>query len=152
MQPLQPNAIGSVVPIFGGVGGGGGGGGGTGIISLVGAWTVPVGSLVGQLIYVTGAFVGDLADASAPATTPVVGMIIVKPTPTTATVLYLGESPVGLLAGLAIGSEYFLSLVAGGIIIEGSAPIGVGEVVQRVGVAITATQLLFNPDPTKVIL
>jgi hypothetical protein len=151
MQPLQPNAIGSVVPIFGGAGGGGGGGG-TGIISLVGAWTVPAGSADGDLLYVTGDFIADLADASAPGTTPAMGMIIDKPTATTATVLYLGESPVGLLAGLSVGSEYFLSLVAGGIIIEGSAPIDVGEVVQRVGVAITGTQLLFNPDPTKVIL
>jgi len=197
-QPLQPNAIGSIVPLLTGTGGGGGGGilagdavgpllantvvaiqnnpvtagvpavgdmfvwdGAAwtptpglsgGVSSAPGAWTVPAGAVVGDVIYASGAFVGALADASANATTPGIGVITAKPTAVTATVLYYGETPVGTYAGLAVGSEYFLSLVAGGIIVEGSAPTGTGEVLQRLGVAISLTQLLLMPDPTKVIL
>ncbi len=148
-QANAPNAIGSVVPPFGGaVGGGGPVAPASSVESAAGAWTVPMAAAVGDLVYVTGAFTADEADASSVATSPAIGVIIAKPTPVTATLSYFGETAV--FGGLTVGADYFLDTVAGGI--TTTAPSTPGEVVQRVGVAINATTLLFDPEQPTVVL
>lgn len=117
--------------------------GGGAIVSSPGAWTVPVAVAVGDIVYVTGAFTADVADRTAPATMPAIGVVIAKPIATTATVLYYGEAPV--FVGLTPGAEYFVG-VAGAVETPGTSI--AGEVVQRVGVAANATTIVFTPDPT----
>jgi len=118
------------------------------IESTAGAWTVPIGAAVGDMLYATAAFTAALADNSGIGTAPVLGTIKAKPTGVTATVIYSGEAAV--FVGLTVAAEYFLG-TAGGIVTP--APVApAGTVVQRVGVAASATVLLFHPDPTEVVL
>jgi hypothetical protein len=117
---------------------------GSGLVSLPGAWTVPAGVAVGDVVYGTGSFAADVADRNAVATMPALGLVIAKPLATTATLLYMGESP-AIFVGLTPGAEYYVGLL--GAIETPSAAVD-GDVVQRVGVAASATVLIFNPDPT----
>lgn len=48
------------------------------------------------------------------------------------------------LTGLTLGALYFLSTTAGGVV--STAPSSSGNVVQRIGRAISATELLFQPQ------
>lgn len=118
---------------------------GTTVQSGDGAWTVPSGVSIGDLVYVTGSFTADLADNDSTSTAPAVGVVIAKPTPTTATLAYFGETSVG---GLTAGVSYFLGEDGG---VTATAPSTPGEVVQRVGVAITSTILLFDPEQVSVV-
>lgn len=61
--------------------------------------------------------------------------------PTTATVYF--EGVITGLTGLAIGAEYYLSETAGTV--TTTAPSTSGAIVQRIGVAISATELSFEP-------
>jgi hypothetical protein len=81
-------------------------------------------------------------------TMPAVGIVIAKPIATTATLLYYGESP-AIFAGLTPGVEYYVGLSGA---IEAPSAAMAGEIVQRVGVALTPSRLLFTPDPTTVKL
>lgn len=121
--------------------------GGQQITSAVGAYTVPAGVAVGDLVYVTGAFAADRADNTSLGTTPAVGVVIVKPTGTTATVAYVGE--VAVFAGLTPGAVYYLGLLGA---LTTTAPGTPGNVVQRVGVAADGTTLLLNPGLVDVVL
>jgi len=124
--------------------------GGSSIISGVGAWSLPFAPVVavGDLIYATGfPFVAGLADNSALATTPAMGVVIAKPAAFSAAVAYMGEVP-GFF-GLSIGSVYYMGLAGA---ITTTPPAVIGDVVQEVGVAIAASVLLFNPGPTTVVL
>jgi hypothetical protein len=121
--------------------------GGSQVVSGVGAIAVPAGVAVGDVVYVSAADSADQADNTSAATTPAIGVVLAKPTAVTATVLYLGEAPV--FVGLTPGVEYFVGLVGG---ITTVAPTGSGDIVQRVGVALNATTLIFNPDPTTVVI
>jgi hypothetical protein len=131
------------------VSGGGGGGSSQNIESLPGQWAVPGSVLVGDLVYATGAFSADKASSLSPVTMPCIGIVTAKPIATSATILYYGESP-AVFAGLIPGSEYFVGLVAGTLVIKSGSPAAPGEVSQRVGVAISGNHLLFTPDPTTV--
>lgn len=53
------------------------------------------------------------------------------------------EGTISGLSGLTIGATYYLSTTAGGI--TTTAPTGAGQIVQKVGVAISATELSFEP-------
>jgi hypothetical protein len=107
---------------------------------------------VGDAVYVSAADTVDKADASAAATTPVVGFVVSKPLATTAIVQYDGE--LGGFAGLTTGARYFLALTAGEIALPGDAdfPTLAGEVVQVLGVARNATTLVIDPELDYVIL
>lgn len=126
--------------------GGGGGGGGQDIQSVDGAWSVPMGVGIGDVIYTTGAFAGDIADNLSMVTMPAVGIVIAKPTPITATVAYLGE--VAAFGALSVGVEYFVGTSGA---VTTAAPVAVGSVVQRLGVAISGTTLLLIPSPVTVV-
>ena len=144
-RAFNPNAIGSIVPLFGAASGGGGGGG-SAIVSAVGAWTVPAAVAVGDAVYVTGSFAADKADNTSLPTTPAIGIVIAKPLATTATVAYAGE--VTVLAGLTAGAVYYLG-VAGAITTV--APGAPGNVIQRLGTAASATTLLLIASPVDVV-
>lgn len=120
----------------------------SGVVSAPGAFTVPVAVVVGDLVYITGAFAADEADASAPATTPAIGVVVAKPLATTATLRYFGEA--GVFAGLTPGASYFLDTTPGGITTV--APSLPGQVVQRLGVALSGTVLLFDPEQPTVVV
>lgn len=79
------------------------------IVSSEGQWTVPAGTAIGNLVRVSGNFTGDFADNGSALTGSSVGMIIAKPTPTTATLVYGGR--ISGLIGLSVGSSYYLSTV-----------------------------------------
>ena len=120
------------------------------IISPPGRWNVAVGVSVGNLVYATAAaFTAAQADNSGLATAPGMGIVIAKPTPTTATVAYVGE--VSVFAGLVPGSLYYLG-TSGGIILGGALPGTPGSVVQRVGVAADANTLILNPILVDVVV
>lgn len=114
--------------------------------SADGAWTVPSGVAVGDLVYVTGSFQADEADNDSLATAPAIGVVIAKPTATTATLAYFGETAV--FSGLTPGVSYFLGENGG---VTATAPSTSGEVVQRVGVAVASNTLLFDPEQVSVI-
>lgn len=65
--------------------------------------------------------------------------------PNNATV-YIGQASVNSgVSGLTVGAEYFLSgSTAGGV--TATAPTTAGHLLQRVGVARSATELVFNPQ------
>jgi hypothetical protein len=64
--------------------------------------------------------------------------------PANATV-YIGQSSVNSgVSGLTVGSEYYLSSTAGGV--TTTSPTTAGHLVQSVGVARSATELVFNPQ------
>lgn len=58
------------------------------------------------------------------------------------------EGTITGLSGLTIGATYYLSTTAGGI--TATAPTGSGNAVQKVGVAISATELSFEPGTVVV--
>jgi len=112
-----------------------------GTTSADGEYSVPSGSAVGDLMYANGALSADVADNGSEATIPAIGMIIAKPTSTTATVKYVGK--VGGFTGLTTGSDYFLG-TSGGIILAASLPTAAGSVIQNIGVAVSTTEILLN--------
>lgn len=121
---------------------------GSGVDSAVGAFTVPAGVAVGEIVYVTGAFAADRADASVEATARAVGIVIAKPAATTATLRYFGE--VSGFVGLTPGALYYLDTTAGAISL--TAPTNPGEVVVNVGQALSGTVLLLDIDRPEVVL
>jgi hypothetical protein len=100
---------------------------------------------VGDLVYATGSFTADKADRSNIATMPAIGVVVAKPLATTATLLYYGEAAV--FAGLTPGLEYYVGLAGA---VEQPSAATPGEIVQRIGVAASATTIVFTPDPTTV--
>jgi hypothetical protein len=137
------DAINDMVDAIEQVGGGGGGGTPDQIASAAGQYTVPGAVNVGDLVYATGVNTADVADNGAEATTPAIGIVIAKPLATTATLAYLGE--VTGLAGMTPGAIQYLGS-SGGLVEAGSLPSTPGSVIQQVGVALTATKLLLDPQ------
>lgn len=108
------------------------------IVSAPGAYTVPAGVAVGDVVYVTGANAADQADNAAIGTArSVPGVVVAKPTPVTATVCYAGEAAV--YAGLTPGTTYYLGTTGA---ITTVAPVASGTVARRVGVAKNANTLV----------
>lgn len=118
--------------------GGGGPGGGPEEFIL----TVPLAVSVRDLVYITGELTADKADYSIAGHSPVIGAVISKSDPTTATVIHAGV--VTGFAGLTPGDDLFLGL-AGGIIAP-PLPTVIGSVIQKIGHAISATALYLDPD------
>lgn len=57
------------------------------------------------------------------------------------------------LTSLTVGGRYYLShSVAGGVIIEASVSLTSGNIVQSVGVAVSTTKIVFQPDTTPWIV
>ena len=115
--------------------------GGPNTISAPGAWTVPAAMAIGQVIFPTGSYTAIAADNGSVATGPAIGIIVQKPTATTATVVYQGE--VTNAVGLGAGLQYYLG-ANGGLILKGAVPSVLGTIVQPIGVAHSATNIIVN--------
>lgn len=125
-----------------------GGANGDALISQSGEYTVPVASVPGELVYMTGNKAADLADNGGVATAPARAVIYAKPTAATATLLFSGR--MGGYAGLTPGVEVFLGS-SGGFVDAGSLPTSPGEVVQKVGVVVAPDTILFFPNQLVVL-
>jgi hypothetical protein len=112
-------------------------------------YSCPTSVAVGDAVQITGADAVDKADASVPASRPVIGFVKSKPTTTSCMIHYYGE--MGGFAGLAAGSTYYLSDVTPGAITT-TAPSAIGSIVQEVGFARNSTTLvvLIDPDFTQL--
>lgn len=115
----------------------GGGGGGTSDTNDAAA-TCPTSVAVGNVVYVVSAGAVDKADNSSAATMPAVGFVSTKPTTTTCTVRSIGKIT---LSGLTAGATYHVG-TAGAI----TATVPSSGLDQRVGIAISATDLLIKMD------
>ena len=111
------------------------------ITSDSGEFAVLAGVNPNELMYASGSLAATVADNSSLATSPAIGLVLDKPTATTATVLFAGK--IAAFAGLTIGADYFMG-TAGSIITAGSLPTASGSVIQKIGVAVSATTLLLN--------
>ena len=98
-------------------------------------------------MYVISNDVVDLAVATG-ISTAAIGIVISKPTTTTANVLYNGE--VDGFTGLVAGDPYYLSETAGQI--TSVAPSATGHVVQIIGTAKDDTTLMVEIDGSFVLL
>ena len=105
---------------------GAGGGGAAGQLVSTITFTVPSAVVVGDVVYVTGADTADRADNASLTTGPVAGLVLSKPSSTTAKLLFFGEAPV--FVGLAEG-DFFLGTTGG---ITMTPPTTVGTVIQKV--------------------
>lgn len=101
-------------------------------------YTCPLSLGVGDLVYLTGDTAIDKADNAAESTGPVIGIVVSKPTTTTAQIKSSGA--VDGLTGMTAGEEQFLG-TNGNRIESGALPTAVGSVVQHIGVAVSATTI-----------
>ena len=99
-------------------------------------------------VYLAGSEFVDQADASSVLTSPAAGIVVAKPTTTTATVMHSGE--VTSLTGLTVGSNYFLGPAPGAL--SSAAPTSSGQVVQALGRAISSSKLLWMPSTSIWVL
>lgn len=121
------------------------------LVSSAGAWTVPSGSNVGDMIYASGSMTGQVADRSSASTANVIGVILNKPSATTATLVYSGR--IGGYVGLTSGANYYLG-VSGAITstpLDPTNPVNFGFAHVNVGTAMSPTTLLFRPGPLTVL-
>jgi hypothetical protein len=113
--------------------------------ALTDTFTCPAAVAVNDLVYVTAA--GDTVDKAtadqtlAPAfPRPGIGFVISKPTPTSCVVQSSGLLP-NTFVGLTPGMLYYMGLVPGALVVEGTLMPG-GSTNQQVGVAKNATELI----------
>lgn len=111
------------------------------LLSGVGTWAVPVGSVVGDVLYATGVAnnAGRGDNAALSTALPVVGIVASKPTAVTATVAMAGE--LSVFAGLTSGATYFLGNSGG---LTSTPPLASGTVIRRIGHAKNTTTLILD--------
>jgi hypothetical protein len=97
---------------------------------------------VNDAVYLSGSNTVNRANASSPSTTPAIGFCVALVGATQCKVRT--EKKVGGFSGLTPAASVFLGLSAGAI--TQTAPTGVGEVVQELALAISATEILLRID------
>lgn len=118
------------------------GGSGSNQVVILYNRSASIDTYVGAAVYLNS--FGTLINASMDSsdTSAVIGVVINKPTATTADLLVAGLTP-EIYSGLSIGSIYFLdSSAPGGL--STSVPNGAAEAVLNVGIAVSSTELLVN--------
>jgi hypothetical protein len=115
------------------------GGGATG---PTGSYGCPITVSVLDVVYLSSANTVDQADADDVTKRPLVGIVIAKPTTTSATVLYYGE--LDGFTGLTPGDTYYLSTTPGQL--TATAPTASGSIQQRVGFARSTTRFVLMID------
>lgn len=121
------------------------GGGGVNPNTLVSsfAYTCPSGVNINDLVYATNVATSvDQANATSLATAPALGFVVSKPIATNCVIAYGGE--VSGFVGLVPGASYYIDTVNGGI--TNIPPSGAGNIIQRVGTAISTTVLVVFID------
>ena len=113
----------------------------------VSQFVVPAAVSLRDLVCTVGPYAADWADNSIPGMSPIVGIVVSKPSSTLAFVAYFGV--VTGFTGLIPGSGLFLGTSGG--IISPPLPSTVGTVIQRIGQAITDTVLLLDPEQPIVL-
>jgi hypothetical protein len=116
--------------------------------SLPGEFTVPSAAAVGDLMYSSGSDTLARADNASISTVPAIAVVVAKPTSTTATVVYLGR--VDVFAGLTPGADYYVG-TSGALILASSLPSASGSVAQKIGTALAADALLFEPGEIVIL-
>lgn len=116
--------------------------------SLPGEITVPTLAVLLDLLYASGAGAMARADNGSTATVPAVAIVVAKPTSTTATVAYFGR--VAGFAGLTPGAEYFVG-TSGALVLASGLPSAPGSVAQKIGTALDADALLFDPGEIVIL-
>lgn len=111
------------------------------ITSDSGEFAVDAGVNPNELVYASGSLAAAVADNASLATAPAIGLVLDKPTTTTATILFAGK--ISTFSGLTVGADYFIG-TSGSIITAGSLPTASGSVIQKIGVAVSSTTLLLN--------
>ena len=120
----------------------------TGIDSGIGEIAVASGDAIGDLMYMSGSAAMAKADNGSLSTAPAVAIITGKPSSTTATVRYAGK--VSGFSGFTPGEDLFLG-TAGSIIGSGSLPSSANSIIQRIGTALSATELLLDVGPIVIL-
>ena len=116
--------------------------------ATTGLWSVPITVVVGDLVYATAvAATADKADYGSVVTARAVGIVIVKPTAITATVVYNGEVT-GFL-GLTPGDSLFVG-AAGAF--TAAPPAVAGQVVAPIGDVKDATTIVLDISKFTVLL
>lgn len=124
------------------------GGASDAVVSSAGEYAVPLASVVGQLVYITGDKTADLADNGAVATAPARALILAKTAATRATLLFSGKA--ALYSGLTPTDQLFLGS-AGGFTTASSLPTSVGSVIQKIGSVVAPDTILFFPHQLVVL-
>lgn len=114
-----------------------------------GNYNCPIAVTVFDFVYISGSDLVDRANASAVGTAPAIGLVLSKPTPITAEVMF-GAAEISGFAGLTPGAAYYLTTSDGAISI--TPPSAIGNVVQRIGRAKNATTLLVQISEEFVVL
>jgi hypothetical protein len=110
----------------------------------------PASIVVGDAVYLDSSGEVDKAFAGIPTTPPAIGIVVEKPTTTSARVVALGKSG-SVFVGLVAGSQYYLSdLVVGGV--TDTPPDEDSERFQIVGTAVSASEMYIAVDRTFTIL
>ena len=112
-------------------------------------YVCPAGVLVNDFVYISAANTVDRANATSSAAAPAIGVVVSKPSATSALVMF-GASEVGGFAGLAPGAAYYIATIDGAI--STLAPGAVGNIVQRIGRARSATVLLVQINEEYTVL
>ncbi len=108
------------------------------IAPVSGNYNCPTTVLIRDMVYLTASDAIDGANASDASKRPAIGMVMSKPTPTTAIVQYYGE--VGGFTGLTSGDSLFLAETDGQI--TSTAPSADGSMMQEIGVVKNATTIV----------
>jgi len=100
--------------------------------SIVGTYQCSTDVNVLDAVYLFNTDTVAQAEANSLDTVPVIGLVISKPTPTSAVVQYSGE--IATFSGLIVDRSYYLSDTLPGGIVE-NAPVNTGSIVQYLGFA-----------------
>jgi hypothetical protein len=109
------------------------------IQSLSGEYTVPLTVNTGTVVYLSGVKSVDIASHLSLSTSPAIGLVLDKPTATTATILFRGIT--NLFTGLSPTQRYFLGPNGD---ITTTPPNAESQVIQEIGYAIDSTTLMFD--------
>lgn len=108
-------------------------------------YACPMSVSVGQIVYETSADEAiDLANASNLTKAPAIGVVFMKPTPTTCIIKQIGR--MSGFSGLPPDqSELFLDTTDGSF--TSTAPAGAGKIVQPIGLVVGTDSIEFHIDP-----
>lgn len=132
-------------------------GGGEATVTVPGAVAIPAtfdaaataAEVVRNIVYISGPGAVTKANAASIGTMPVIGFISAKASAILATIQT--DGPLSGFVGLTPGALYYASPSVAGAITT-VAPIGAGEILQRVGIAITTTTLEINLDDDYIVI